>query len=84
MSSLLSLGSLWIPQAAVEEAAGPLKRHRGFVLETDMSILGAQVGGKPRELVRQFRECVERGESREQYLEDNPLKRFQETEKEWQ
>lgn len=48
MSSSLSLGSLWIPQAAVEEAAGPLQPHRWFVLETDLGNRGTQVGGKTK------------------------------------
>lgn len=46
--------------------------------------LALRLGEKPRELLRPSRECMEKGESQGQYLEDNqPLRKLQETEKEW-
>lgn len=48
VSSSLSFWSLWIPRVAVVEAAGNLQPHRWFVLETDLGILGTQVGGKAK------------------------------------
>lgn len=53
--------------------------------ETDWGILGSQVRGEAREWMRPSRECMERGESQRQHLEDNqPLRKCQkETVKEW-
>ena len=58
--------------------------ERVWAGETDPGVFGPQVRGEAREWMRQPRECVERGESQRQYLEDNcPSRRSQQETEEW-